>query len=202
MNTLIKVGLVALGGYFVATRTNLLCAVGIGASCTPAAPLPSTGGPQPGTTPGVTPAPVAAAPPVAYNTIAAIYGRLVAALQQNGVAQSQGQYVATPWQFAYWLKQISGIDITPSIGTIFAGCGTGGACDTGNITLPQFWSPVATWLQQTQGLSGLGLARLAAALRGLGCNAYGGPGGRYSCFPAKVSYANGTAWMTSGVDGQ
>lgn len=202
MKGALKWVLILGGGYLVASRTNLLCMVGVGASCGTAAGAPPTGGPQPGATPGVVTSPVAAAPPPTpaptgggYVSLAAILGRLQAALAQNNTPQSQGNYVATPWGFNYWLNQVSGIDIGPVIGQLFPGCGTGAACDTANITLPQFWSAVAPYLQSSKGLSGFGLARAAAALRGTGCNGYAG---RYSCFPVSRPYALAMARQTSG----
>lgn len=195
--------LIAGGGYLLLTRTNLLCSVGIGASCgAPATPQPTTGGPQPGATPGVTPAPVAPGPPQVsptavaaasgggYMSLAAILSRLKAACAANNVPMVQGDYSATPWGFNWWLNQVSGIDLGPVMGTVFAGCGTNpnAGCDVTPISLMQFWSNVAPYLQQSKGLSGVGLARLAAALRGAGC-ASGPFTGRYGCFPTERSFA-------------
>lgn len=200
--TIIKILAVGVGGWFLATRTNLLCSVGIGASCgapAPAAP-PTTGGPQPGATPGVVTAPIApaggaAAPPpapVSYNTLAAVQARMLSIMAQNNVPTSQGQYTATPWQFNYWLNQVTGYDIGPVIGQLFPGCGTGGACDTGNITFGQFWTVVASWLGTNKGLSGLrgSLGAVAANLKGLGCN-------RYGCYPMAPSQSVAMARRTA-----
>jgi hypothetical protein len=96
--------------------------------------------------------------------------------------------------FNYWLNQVSGYDIGPVIGQLFPGCGTGGACDTSNITFSQFWTTVSQYLQTSKGLSGIALGRaaaLAAALRGLGCV------DRYTCVPDSIPYSNAIARMTS-----
>ena len=69
-----------------------------------------------------------------------------------------GDYMGTPWQFNYWLNQAVGIDLAPSMGQIFPGCGTGiaGGCDDTPITLTQFWSLAAPWLKSQGSLSGIG----------------------------------------------
>lgn len=122
---------------------------------------PATAAAQSSATPGATPtapSPAPAAPSVAYNSLDSIYQRLVQALQKNNVPQQQGQFVATPWGFDYFLNQVSGLSVgqlAGDMGAVFPGCGTGQACDTTAITLPQFWSAAAAVLNKTKGLTGL-----------------------------------------------
>lgn len=200
--TAIKLLLVVGGGWLLATKTNMLCSLGIGASCgAPAAPvLPSTGGPQPGATPGVVTAPVAptpaAVPIPAYNTLASVYDRLAAitARSDSGLSMAGGLAVATPWQFNWYLNKVTGYDLGPVLGQLFPGCGTGvqGGCDTTPITIAQFWTAAAPYLQQSKGLSGIrSLAGLAARLQGLGCSRFGG------CYPDQASRALGMARRTA-----
>jgi hypothetical protein len=119
-------------------------AIGLGAYwvyesyfATPAAATPTTTTPTT-TTPTTT--------PDAFNSLAAIYARMVAAAPSNAL---------TPDQWAVYLKSVSAVT-PPDPASVFTF--TDANPRTATMTAAQYWSVMEPYLV-TQGMSGLGLYR-------------------------------------------
>jgi hypothetical protein len=132
MNTLIKVGLIGGAAYLV-YKQGWLAQLGIGAPA-PAAAQPSTGVPAPG--------------PVGYNTLDAIYGRMVTA----AAAPSAG-YNADQWN--YFLAQVSNIT-PPDVMDVFSSV-PGFDRSKNLMSAMEYWAVMAPYLKSKMGLSGLGI---------------------------------------------
>jgi hypothetical protein len=116
-----------------------------------------------------TPAP--ASPTVAFNTPDAIYSRLVAALTQGNpqFKASPSAFTATPYQFKYFLDQVTQTPASLDFSKMFPGQvdANGNPTATPNLTFGQFWSAMAPWLaQNVPGMTGFrGLAGIIAGGR-------------------------------------
>lgn len=160
------------GGYFLVSKTTLLCPV-IG-NCAPAAgaapPAPATGGPQPGATPGVTPAPVSPAPVAASN-----FQFMLNSAKAGGVTDPGTAMLTSDQWCYYWNSTFPGTPC-PDPTSVFS------AARSVPMTAAQWWAGMTT----KGGLSGL-----AARLSGLGCYA----SKRLGCYPEVIGLAARTARM-------
>ena len=134
LGTVLKYGMLAGGGYLLYRAV----APGLTGALTPAIAAPAPSGSS-------TAAVVNKPPPIAYNTLDAVYQRLSAAVG------------TTPYnvhQFNYFLaQQLPAGKAAPNPGTFLPA----GFDDTQTMTLANYWSAVTPVLRSEYGLSGLGI---------------------------------------------
>lgn len=131
MGDLIKYGLLAVAGYFIYQKFFTGAATPAAATPTPAAPAASA-----------TPA----APTSSFNTLDAIYSRMVAAATADKAASSM-----TADQWNLYLKLSSNVASPPDPPTVFPNQ------DRGTLmTSAQYWAGMSQYLAANMGMTGLG----------------------------------------------
>jgi hypothetical protein len=165
-NSLLTLGLLAVGGYFVwewffatpATATSTTPAV----PATPATPAATTTGASPVSTP---------APTASGVTLDSLYSQMVALITKDADPNFTGSgdsLSGSAWQFATYLAIVDPTLTIPDPTVVFGSV----AGATGPMTAASYWALMGPALRQANtGLSGIGLgcyAGAGAAMAGLG----------------------------------
>jgi hypothetical protein len=145
MGTLMKLGLIAVGGYFI-YEWFFAAPVAAAAPVSTAAVMPVT------PTATATQAAPASTPTVVPGMLDSTFLALQNVLKNTSdSAVSQGGTMATFSVFNYYLSQVSGVTGLPEYSTLF------GAPDP-NVPIPlsTYWTGMAPWLTKNKGMGGIG----------------------------------------------